>query len=115
MVIDDHAVIRRGLCRYVELIPDVEVVAEAESGPEALAARVDPAAFQLSRPLDLMQGAITPAVRRAYTRLPGGGLAMAPTTPPRPPGSWARRSAWPTGSTSRSARATAAPSFNHKK
>jgi two-component system, NarL family, response regulator LiaR len=37
LVIDDHAVIRRGLRRYVELIQDVEVVAEAASGAEALA------------------------------------------------------------------------------
>src|SRR5258706_10496358 len=40
-------------------------------------ARIDPTAFGLTRPLDLLQGAITPTVRRGYTTLANGKLAMA--------------------------------------
>lgn len=42
-----------------------------------VAARVDPAAFRLSRPLDLMQGGLTPAVRRGYVQLGSGRFAVA--------------------------------------
>ena len=37
LVVDDHTVIRHGLRRFFALIPDMELVAEASSGPEALA------------------------------------------------------------------------------
>jgi styrene monooxygenase A-like protein len=43
----------------------------------ALYQRIDPAAFALSRPLDLCHAAITPTVRQGYIRLPGGKFAMA--------------------------------------
>jgi hypothetical protein len=39
--------------------------------------RVDAAAFRLTRPADLIQGAITPTVRRAWAPLPDGRYAMA--------------------------------------
>ncbi len=42
-----------------------------------LHARIDPAAFAPTRPLDLLQGALTPVVRRAYARLDGGACVMA--------------------------------------
>jgi 2-polyprenyl-6-methoxyphenol hydroxylase-like FAD-dependent oxidoreductase len=42
-----------------------------------IAERIDPAAFRLTRPLDLMKGSITPTVRRGYARLGNGRLAMA--------------------------------------
>jgi 2-polyprenyl-6-methoxyphenol hydroxylase-like FAD-dependent oxidoreductase len=42
-----------------------------------LAARIDPYAFRVTRQLDVMQGSITPAVRRGYTRLGNGRLAVA--------------------------------------
>jgi 2-polyprenyl-6-methoxyphenol hydroxylase-like FAD-dependent oxidoreductase len=40
-------------------------------------ARIDPRAFGLARPLDLLQGAITPIVRQGYARLDNGRFAMA--------------------------------------
>jgi hypothetical protein len=43
----------------------------------AVYARVDPQAFELSRPYDLCYNAITPTVRRGYTRLAGGTYAVA--------------------------------------
>jgi len=39
--------------------------------------RVDRRAFRVSRPLDVLQGAITPVVRSGYTRLAGGRFAVA--------------------------------------
>lgn len=41
------------------------------------AARIDPTAFALHRPLDLLQGAVTPIVRRAYAPLANGRFALA--------------------------------------
>jgi hypothetical protein len=38
---------------------------------------IDPAAFALTRPLDLIQGAITPVVRRGYAQLPNGAWVLA--------------------------------------
>jgi 2-polyprenyl-6-methoxyphenol hydroxylase-like FAD-dependent oxidoreductase len=43
----------------------------------SLAARIDPQAFQVTRGLDVMQGAITPTVRRGYTQLANGRFALA--------------------------------------
>jgi 2-polyprenyl-6-methoxyphenol hydroxylase-like FAD-dependent oxidoreductase len=39
--------------------------------------RIDPAVFGLTRPLDLLQGAITPTVRQGYARLDNGAFVMA--------------------------------------
>jgi len=39
--------------------------------------RIDPARFGLTRPLDLLQGGVTPAVRRGHTRLGNGKYALA--------------------------------------
>jgi len=36
LVVDDHAIIRRGLRAVLELVPDIEVVGEAEDGTQAL-------------------------------------------------------------------------------
>lgn len=49
LIVDDHAMVRRGLRRYLELIPEAAVVAEAASGIEALAL-----AFQLAPDLILL-------------------------------------------------------------
>jgi DNA-binding NarL/FixJ family response regulator len=37
MVVDDHAIVRRGILAYVDAVPTVEVVGEATDGQEALA------------------------------------------------------------------------------
>lgn len=36
LIVDDHAVVRRGIRAYLEVLDDMEVVAEAEDGEEAL-------------------------------------------------------------------------------
>lgn len=48
-----------------------------EAHAPILAKRVDPAKFELTRPLDLIQGAITPTVRRGYTQLNNGHYVVA--------------------------------------
>lgn len=40
-------------------------------------ARIDPDRFSLTRPLDLLQGTVTPAVRRGYIQLSNGKYALA--------------------------------------
>jgi 2-polyprenyl-6-methoxyphenol hydroxylase-like FAD-dependent oxidoreductase len=42
-----------------------------------IADRIDPQAFKLARSLDLLQGAITPTVRRSYVQLKSGKFALA--------------------------------------
>jgi hypothetical protein len=43
----------------------------------AISERVDRSCFRLRRPLDYIQGALTPAVRHAHALLPSGTLALA--------------------------------------
>ena len=38
LLVDDHAVVRRGLRAFLQLQPDIEVVGEAASGPDAVEA-----------------------------------------------------------------------------
>jgi flavin-dependent dehydrogenase len=47
-----------------------------DHAPE-LYGRIDPAQFGLTRPLDLLQGGVTPAVRRGFSRLGNGKYALA--------------------------------------
>jgi len=35
LLVDDHAVVRHGYCRLIEMHPDIDVVAEAEDAPSA--------------------------------------------------------------------------------
>jgi two-component system invasion response regulator UvrY len=37
LVVDDHELVRTGICRMLEDHPDVEVIGQAESGEEAIA------------------------------------------------------------------------------
>ena len=37
LIVDDHALVRMGIRRLLEDMPDVDVVADAESGEQALA------------------------------------------------------------------------------
>ena len=36
LVVDDHAIIRKGLKAVLELVPDIELVGEAENGKQAV-------------------------------------------------------------------------------
>jgi DNA-binding NarL/FixJ family response regulator len=45
MVVDDHAIVRRGILAYVDAVPTVEVVGEATDGQDALAQLAQSAAL----------------------------------------------------------------------
>jgi len=36
MLVDDHAIVRSGIRAYLEVLPDIEIIAEAESGTQAV-------------------------------------------------------------------------------
>ncbi len=65
----DHAGDRRGFERTV-----LELV--TEYAPK-LRERIDEREFELTRPIDVLQGAITPTVREGWARLANGRFAMA--------------------------------------
>lgn len=56
---------------------EMTVLALLREHAPSIYARIDPPGFGLTRPLDLLQGAITPTVRQGYTRLESGALAIA--------------------------------------
>ena len=66
MLVDDHEIVRTGLRMMLEAEPDLEIVAEAESGEEALekasTSRPDIVIMDVSLPG--MDGAITTRVLR---------------------------------------------------
>ena len=70
MLVDDHAVVRAGYKRYIELDPALKVVAEASTGEEAYAqlesARIDVLIMDLSMP---GQGGFE-TLRRIVNRFP---------------------------------------------
>jgi 2-polyprenyl-6-methoxyphenol hydroxylase-like FAD-dependent oxidoreductase len=56
---------------------ETEILKGLEQHFPATRERIDTGAFKLHRPLDLLQGAITPTFRRAYGRLPNGHHVLA--------------------------------------
>jgi len=36
MIVDDHKIVRDGICAYLETVPEIEVIAQAESGADAV-------------------------------------------------------------------------------
>jgi DNA-binding NarL/FixJ family response regulator len=68
LVIDDHPVVRRGLRRYFELLPDIRLAGEATGGAEALALapRLRPDVILLDLSMPEMDGL---AVARAIQAL----------------------------------------------
>ena len=58
MLVDDHEMVRRGLSTYLIVTPDIEVVAEAKDGIEALdaCARIDPDVILMDLVMPRMDG-----------------------------------------------------------
>ncbi len=58
LVADDHAMVRQGLCLMLDACPDIEVIAEASNGQEALelARRLKPSVVVIDINMPLMNG-----------------------------------------------------------
>ena len=59
MIVDDHAMVRRGLAAFLKVFDDLELIGEAASGEEAvqLAASVQPDVVLMDLVMDQMDGA----------------------------------------------------------
>lgn len=69
LLVDDHAMVRRGLGAFLSVYPDLELVGEAESGAEALeqCARLQPDVVLMDLMMPEMDGATaTAALRRQF-------------------------------------------------
>ena len=73
LIADDHAVVRHGLRRYFELLPEMQLAAEAGGGPEALALApaVNPDVILLDLMMPEMDGIATAtALKRLLPQTP---------------------------------------------
>jgi two-component system, NarL family, response regulator LiaR len=70
LITDDHKVVRRGLCGFLELDPGLEVVGEASNGEEAvkLAQRLEPNVVLMDLLMPVMDG--IEATRKIRRELP---------------------------------------------
>jgi len=69
MIVDDHAMVRRGLAAFLKVFDDLELIGEAASGEEAvqLAASVQPDVVLMDLVMDQMDGAAaTRAIRQNH-------------------------------------------------
>jgi two-component system, NarL family, response regulator LiaR len=70
MIVDDHSVVRSGLSAFLDVVPDLELVGEAENGEQALAraALLSPDVILMDLMMPVMDG-IT-AIRQIKAQLP---------------------------------------------
>jgi len=69
MIVDDHTIVRLGLRQFLSVYPDLELVAEAEDGPEAIALcdALEPDVVLMDLVMPGMDGtAATRCIRRAH-------------------------------------------------
>ena len=72
MLVDDHAMVRRGLATFLKVVDDLQLVGEAESGEEAiqLCAEVLPDVILMDMVLPMMDGATaTRAIRQQFPQV----------------------------------------------
>ena len=67
MIVDDHAMVRRGLAAFLQVFDDLELIGEAASGEEAVqvAASVQPDVVLMDLMMDQMDGAAATCAIRA--------------------------------------------------
>ena len=65
-LVDDHAVVRRGLRAYAEVLPDLEVVGEAADGEQAVA-RIDALAAAAAAPTVVLMDLVLPGMDGVQT------------------------------------------------
>jgi two-component system, NarL family, response regulator LiaR len=72
LLVDDHAMVRRGLGAFLSIYPDLQLVGEAESGTEALeqCARLQPHVVLMDLMMPEMDGATATAeIRRRFPQV----------------------------------------------
>ena len=72
MIVDDHAMVRRGLAAFLKVFDDLELSGEVASGEEAvqLAASVQPDVVLMDLVMDQMDGAVaTCAIRQSHPHI----------------------------------------------
>ena len=72
MLVDDHAMVRRGLATFLKVVDDLQLVGEAESGEAAiqLCAEVSPDVILMDMVLPMMDGATaTRAIRQQFPQV----------------------------------------------
>jgi NarL family two-component system response regulator LiaR len=76
LIVDDHAVVRRGIRAFLDTEPAIEVVGEAVNGTEAVteAERLDPDVILMDLVMPEMDGA--EAIRRIRKRKPGARILV---------------------------------------
>lgn len=79
LVVDDHAIIRRGMKAVLELVPDIQIVGEAENGLEAVtqAEKYQPDVILMDLVMPVMDG--IEATRRIKAALPGARILVLTT------------------------------------
>jgi two-component system, NarL family, response regulator LiaR len=70
MIVDDHSVVRSGLSAFLDVVPDLELVGEAENGEQAItrAALLSPDVILMDLMMPVMDGVT--AIRQIKSKLP---------------------------------------------
>ena len=78
-VADDHAIVRKGIAAVLEIVPDIEVVGEAENGRDAVrqVEALQPDVILMDLVMPEMDG--IEAIRRIKERQPGARILVLTT------------------------------------
>jgi chemotaxis response regulator CheB len=81
LIVDDHTLVRDGICSLLELTPDIEVVGEAENGREAITKvkELTPEVVLMDLAMPIMNG--LEATQRGIVPFSFGGSGAYPGPP----------------------------------